>query len=98
MPIIEPNNINNILNQEIPHQTIPDPAISMQEQAEKIISSAVSQPEQQLPEQDYSIEIEGTTFKELKEEIKRVYERDTLTDEEVIEFGKQLIKDWITYR
>lgn len=94
-PIIEPN---NILNQEVPHQTIPDPAIEMQKQAEEIISRVASQPPQQLPEQNYSIEIEGTTFEELKEEIKRVYERDTLTDEEAIEFGKQLIKDWITYR
>jgi hypothetical protein len=98
----------NILNEEVPHQTYPDPALEMQEQAEKIISTAVEceidvDNEHQLENckiqlWPVSIEIDGNTFRDLKAEIKRVYEKDTLTDEEAIDFSVQLIKDWITYR
>lgn len=97
-PIIEPNH----LNQEVPHQTFPDPAVQMREKAEEIVSNAVETPlvvsALTIDHQPVSIELEGSTFEELKAEIKRVYEKDTLTDEEAIEFGIQLIKDWITYR
>jgi len=61
-----------------------------EKRAEKALDETVEWP--------VSIEIDGNTFRDLKAEIKRVYEKDTLTDEEAIDFSIQLIKDWITYR
>jgi len=71
-----------------PNQLETPPQI--EKQAEKAFEEVVEWP--------VSIEIDGNTFRDLKAEIKRVYEKDTLTDEEAIDFSIQLIKDWITYR